>query len=97
MTARESFPTPRDSHPTPRESIPTPGSDVRELQPGRRSLRDAVILLTRKLEALGVDVSDVTEMLGVCSNSDTTPRRSVYPGNDALDAVERNSLFDKDE
>jgi hypothetical protein len=79
-----------------RTSVPTrvsgagPGSDVREL--GRRSLRDAVILLAKKLEALGVDVSDVTEMLGVRSQDDTSPRRSSFPDNDALNVVERNCL-----
>ena len=73
-------------------SIPAPGSDVRELQPGRRSLRDAVILLAKKLEALGVDVSDVTEMLGVCSQDEAPPNRVSYPESDALEAVERNCL-----
>ena len=32
--------------------------------PGRRNLRQAVLLLTQKMESLGVDCSDVTEMLG---------------------------------
>ena len=31
---------------------------------GKRNLRRAVLLLTQKLEGLGVDCSDVTEMLG---------------------------------
>jgi hypothetical protein len=30
----------------------------------RRSLRDAVLLLAHKLEARGIDCSDITEMLG---------------------------------
>jgi len=30
----------------------------------RRSLRDAVLLLTQKLEARGIDCTDITEMLG---------------------------------
>ena len=72
------------------DSGTAPDSDVREL--GRRSLRDAVILLAKKLEALGVDVSDVTEMLGVCSQDDTSPRRSSFPDSDALNMVERNCL-----
>lgn len=32
---------------------------------GGRSLRHAVILLTEKLERMGIDCSDVTEMLGI--------------------------------
>jgi hypothetical protein len=75
-----------------RSSIPAPGSDVRELQLGRRSLRDAVILLARKLESLGVDVSDVTEMLGVYSQDEAPPSRASYPDSDALELVERNCL-----
>ena len=90
--------SPTRIYPRPRTSIPArdsgagPGSDVRELQPGRRSLRDAVILLAKKLETLGLDVSDVTEMLGVCSQDEAPPRRPSYPANDALNAVERNCL-----
>jgi len=62
--------------PKPPEAGPT-RSDVRELAVGRRSLRDAVLLLARKLEEeLGVDVSDVTEMLGVCTGSDA-PRAEI--------------------
>jgi hypothetical protein len=75
-----------------RDSGTGPGSDVRDLQPGRRSLRDAVILLARKLETLGLDVSDVTEMLGVCSQEEAPPRRVSYPRDDSLQAVERNCL-----
>ena len=79
-----------------RESIPAPGSDVRELQTGRRSLRDAVILLAKKLETLGLDVSDVTEMLGVYSQDKAPSRRVSYPESDALEAVDRNYLTGSD-
>jgi hypothetical protein len=38
---------------------------ARAPQSGKRNLREAVIRLTRKVEALGVDVSEVTELLGI--------------------------------
>ena len=67
-----------------RQTVPAPPSDpgpkpsgIRELRVGKRSLRDAVLLLARKMEEeLGVDVSDVTEMLGVSSEE---PARRAEP------------------
>jgi hypothetical protein len=41
-----------------------PIARVTRPQSSRRSLRDAVLLLAAKLEANGVDCSDVTSMLG---------------------------------
>ncbi len=35
-----------------------------DLRPGSRNLRRAVLLLAEKVESLGVDVSDVTELIG---------------------------------
>ena len=61
-------------------------SDVRELRVGRRSLRDAVLLMAKKMEEeLGVDVSDVTEMLGVCSDSE-------HPRSEPIDS----DVFERD-
>jgi len=55
-----------------RPTVPSPkliGSQLRrdtpDLRPGRRNLREAVLLLAEKVESLGADVSDVTELLGV--------------------------------
>lgn len=38
--------------------------DTPDLRPGNRNLRRAVLLLAEKVESLGVDVSDVTELIG---------------------------------
>lgn len=63
-------------------------SDIRELGVGRRSLRDAVLLLAKKIEGeLGVDVSEVTEMLGVSDDSDSQKTRPVEP-----DIFERDTV-----
>lgn len=63
-------------------------SDVRELGVGRRSLRDAVLLLARKMEEeLGVDVSEVTEMLGVSDDSDSRKTQPADP-----DIFERDTV-----
>jgi hypothetical protein len=63
-------------------------SDVRDLGVGKRSLRDAVLLLAMKLqEELGVDMSEVTEMLGVCTPSSEPPGES-----DERDADDRDTL-----
>ena len=54
-----------DSSPPDEASRP---SSVHELGKGRRSLRDAVLMLAKKIEEeLGMDVSEVTEILGVSS------------------------------
>lgn len=42
-----------------------PVRDTPDSMPLRRSLRLAVLLLTRKVESLGVDVSDVKNLMGV--------------------------------
>jgi hypothetical protein len=62
-------------------------SDVRELRVGRRSLRDAVLLLARKMEELGVDVSDVTEMLGVTTFASIPKAEAIDP-----DIFERDTV-----
>jgi len=57
-----------DKHQRP--TLPSPKlvirhrKDTSDLRPGSRSLRRAVLLLAEKVESLGVDVSDVTEMIG---------------------------------
>ena len=48
----------------PQDERPTSGPMGKPKRAGRRNLRQAVILLTRKLEDMGVDCSDVTELLG---------------------------------
>jgi len=59
-------------------------SGVREMKKGRRSLRDAVLLLAKKMEEeLGLDVSDVTEMLGVCTISE--PPKPEWPDSDVFE------------
>ena len=78
-----------------RKTVPAPPSDpgpmpsgVRELRVGKRSLRDAVLLLARKLEEeLGVDVSDVTEMLGVYSEEPARKAEPIDP-----DVFERDTV-----
>jgi hypothetical protein len=70
-----------------RETVPAPPSrhapttsGVHELRVGKRSLRDAVLLLARKIEEeLGVDVSDVTEMLGVYNEEPTRKPDPIDP------------------
>ena len=39
--------------------------DTPDLRPASRNLRKAVLLLAKKVESLGVDVSEVTELIGV--------------------------------
>lgn len=42
-----------------------PRRDTRDMWPRRRQLCEAVLLLAEKVESLGADVSDVTELLGI--------------------------------
>ncbi len=81
----------QELRPTVSAQPPDPGripSGIHELRRGRRSLRDAVLLLAKKMEEeLGVDVSEVTEMLGVCSVSDAPKAESIDP-----DIFERDTV-----
>ena len=54
-----------------RITIPAPGAPPRanSARVAPRNLHRAVLLLARKVEALGVDITDITELLG----SDETP------------------------
>ena len=81
----------QDLRPTVSSKPSDPGqlrSDVRELGVGRRSLRDAVLLLAKKMEEeLGVDVSEVTEMLGVSNDTDSPKAQTFDP-----DIFERDTV-----
>jgi hypothetical protein len=102
MTTKKQVPVARQKL---RPAVPSqpgvPGpqrSDVRELGVGRRSLRDAVLLLAKKMEEeLGVDVSEVTEMLGVSSESSPPRAEPVEPDIFERDTVDMNRPVPKDD